>query len=379
MKKVLVASGIRMDLARRSPEYMRELAEHHVGGHLKVAPEHIDPEVLDLMKKPGVDDFVEFDREFARGLEAAGKKQYLVPYFIASHPGSDAGLDDRPGRCSSSATLQARPGAGFHSQPVRHRRLHVSHGLDPFTKKPVFIAKHLRDRKLQRALLQFFKPENYFEVRRALEQAGRQDLIGSGCDCADSETARPRRRSIAAANARTINCAQQTSGDHIRSGPKDIARMRKHAPSIATATAANCHLHVLRPTNINCSISAPAASWIASARSWSIVPRQLPPIATAVSPICVRRAGRYERDRAGRGRWQRKRELTEPWLVRHQRLTCELKLSDAGQVGLFPEQSDNWDWVEPPNCAGRPAAARAQPVRPHRRRDANGGRRLAPK
>ncbi len=77
MKKVLVASGIRMDLARRSPEYMHELATHHVGGHLKVAPEHTDPEVLALMKKPGVDDFVEFDREFKQASQAG--RQEAVP------------------------------------------------------------------------------------------------------------------------------------------------------------------------------------------------------------------------------------------------------------------------------------------------------------
>ncbi|MEX0675514.1 MAG: YgiQ family radical SAM protein, partial [Pirellulales bacterium] len=88
VKKVLVASGIRMDLARRSPDYMRELTTHHVGGHLKVAPEHTDPAVLAQMKKPGVEDFEEFAREFEKESRRAGKEQFLVPYFIASHPGS---------------------------------------------------------------------------------------------------------------------------------------------------------------------------------------------------------------------------------------------------------------------------------------------------
>src|SRR5262249_2002158 len=95
VRKVLVASGIRMDLARRSPEYMRELTAHHVGGHLKVAPEHTDPGVLSTMKKPGIDDFTDFDRDFQNQSRRAGKKQFLVPYFIASHPGStlDAMID----------------------------------------------------------------------------------------------------------------------------------------------------------------------------------------------------------------------------------------------------------------------------------------------
>ena len=89
IRKVLVASGIRMDLAQLSPEYVRELAEHHVGGHLKVAPEHTDLGVLGLMKKPDIDNFGTFAEDFARASKEAGKpKQYLVPYFIASHPGS---------------------------------------------------------------------------------------------------------------------------------------------------------------------------------------------------------------------------------------------------------------------------------------------------
>ena len=83
VKRVLVASGVRMDLARKDPEYLQELAAHHVGGHLKVAPEHTDPEVLRLMKKPSADDYVEFDREFKAASRRVGKKQYTVPYFIA--------------------------------------------------------------------------------------------------------------------------------------------------------------------------------------------------------------------------------------------------------------------------------------------------------
>ncbi|HWC90070.1 MAG TPA: YgiQ family radical SAM protein [Pirellulales bacterium] len=182
VKQVFVASGIRMDLARRSPEYMRELVEHHVGGYLKVAPEHVDPNVLHLMKKPTQEDFVAFDREFKQASAAAGKKQYLVPYFIASHPGSD--LDSMIELALFLKRNHYKPDQvqDFIPSPFDIAACMYHTGLDPFTKKPVYIAKHLRDRKLQRALLQFFKPENYFEVRKALEQAGRQDLIGRGCD-----------------------------------------------------------------------------------------------------------------------------------------------------------------------------------------------------
>ena len=90
IRKVLVASGVRMDLAQLSPEYMRELTEHHVGGHLKVAPEHTDSHTLQMMKKPENGNFESFAREFTKASREAGKpKQYLVPYYISSHPGSD--------------------------------------------------------------------------------------------------------------------------------------------------------------------------------------------------------------------------------------------------------------------------------------------------
>ena len=182
IKKVFVASGIRMDLARRSPEYMRELVRHHVGGHLKVAPEHSDTGVLNLMRKPASDDFDKFADVFDRESKKAGKTQYIIPYYIASHPGSDlhAMID--------LAIFLKRNGyrpdqvQDFIPAPFDVATAMYYTGIDPFTKKPVYVAQHLRDRKLQRALMQFFKPENYFEVRKALEQAGRQDLIGPGCD-----------------------------------------------------------------------------------------------------------------------------------------------------------------------------------------------------
>jgi radical SAM superfamily enzyme YgiQ (UPF0313 family) len=179
----LVASGVRMDLAQLSPEYMRELTEHHVGGHLKVAPEHTDSHTLEMMKKPENGNFESFARDFKNASREAGKpKQFLVPYYISSHPGSDlhAMID--------LAVFLKRNGyrpdqvQDFIPAPFDVATCMYYTGIDPFTKEEVYVARNLRDRKLQRALLQFFKPENYFEVRKALEQAGRTDLIGGGCD-----------------------------------------------------------------------------------------------------------------------------------------------------------------------------------------------------
>jgi uncharacterized radical SAM protein YgiQ len=183
IRKVLVASGIRMDLAQRSPEYMSELTHHHVGGLLKVAPEHTSPGVLNYMRKPGTDDFEEFSKKFKAESKRAGKPQHLVPYFIASHPGSD--LDAMIELAVFLKRNGYRPDQvqDFIPAPMDVATAMYYTGIDPFTKKPVYVARHLSDRKLQRALMQFFKPENYFEVREALRRAGRQDLIGSDCDC----------------------------------------------------------------------------------------------------------------------------------------------------------------------------------------------------
>src|SRR5205807_301931 len=210
IRKVLVSSGIRMDLAQLSPEYMKELAAHHVGGRLKVAPEHTDPTVLATMKKPAIDNFGTFADDFKQASRDAGKpKQALVPYFIASHPGSDlhAMID--------LALFLKRNGyrpdqvQDFIPAPFDIATCMYYTGLDPFTKKPVYVARTLHDRKLQRALMQFFKPENWFTVREALMQAGRQDLIGSGCDCLIP--AHPPKEAI---EARRRQANRAVEGDH---------------------------------------------------------------------------------------------------------------------------------------------------------------------
>jgi len=183
IRKVHVASGIRMDLARRDPEYLRDLATHHVGGFLKVAPEHTSPDVLNLMKKPSIDDFTLFAEAFQKASRAAGKKQYLIPYFIASHPGSDLNAMIDLALYLKRNGYRPDQVQDFIPSPFDVATCMYYTGIEPMSRQPVSVAQHLGDRKLQRALLQFFKPENYFEVRKALEQAGRQDLIGPGCDC----------------------------------------------------------------------------------------------------------------------------------------------------------------------------------------------------
>jgi hypothetical protein len=234
IKKVLVASGIRMDLARRSPEYMRDLVRHHVGGRLKVAPEHTDVGVLNLMRKPSNDDFEKFTEVFHAESAKVGKKQYIVPYFIASHPGCDLNA------MIDLAVFLKRNGykpdqvQDFIPAPFDVATAMYYTGIDPFTKRPVEISRQLRDRKLQRALMQFFKPANYFEVRDALGQAGRSDLIGSGCDCLIPAT--PPREALDArrkdANSRFRGDYVHTIGDQADAGQKTkgTRKQSRHEP-----------------------------------------------------------------------------------------------------------------------------------------------------
>ena len=214
IRKVLVASGIRMDLAQLSPEYVHELAAHHVGGHLKVAPEHTDSNVLRLMKKPDVDNFGGFAKEFTKASKQAGKpKQYLVPYFIASHPGSD--LHAMIGLAEFLKRNGYRPDQvqDFIPAPFDIATCMYYTGIDPFTKEPVHVSKALRDRRMQRALLQFFKPENWFEVREALIEAGRSDLIG-GC-----EGLIPANPPVEALQARRERSDREGRGEYVHTVP----------------------------------------------------------------------------------------------------------------------------------------------------------------
>ncbi len=219
VKKVFVASGIRMDLARRDPKYMKELAQHHVGGYLKVAPEHTHPRVLDLMKKPDGDDFVEFGREFKKASKSVGKDQYLIPYYISSHPGSDLEAMIHLALFLKRNGYKPDQVQDFIPSPFDIAACMYHTGLDPMTMKPVYIAKKMRDRKFQRALLQFFKPENYFEVREALKKAGRSDLIGEGCDCLIPS--RPPRAALDQRRKRANDAlTEHREGDHIRGNPR---------------------------------------------------------------------------------------------------------------------------------------------------------------
>jgi uncharacterized radical SAM protein YgiQ len=182
VKRVFIASGVRMDLAAKSPKYLEELAANHVGGHLKVAPEHISDRVLKLMKKPRRENFLEFKKGFEKASKRVGKEQYLVPYFISSHPGAELSDAIELAVFLKKQGFRPQQVQDFIPTPMDIATCMYYTGIDPVTMNPVHVARGLRDKKLQRSLLQFFRPENYFWVREALERAGRSDLIGTHCD-----------------------------------------------------------------------------------------------------------------------------------------------------------------------------------------------------
>jgi uncharacterized radical SAM protein YgiQ len=183
VKRVHIASGIRMDLANLDDAYVDELVTHHVGGHLKVAPEHQSDRVLALMKKPSHREFETFADKFHRASERAGKEQYLVPYFIASHPGSGVADMIELAVFLKRHGYRPRQVQDFIPAPMDIATCIYHTGIDPLTMAPVDTVKKLRDRQTQRALMQFFEPRNWFAVHKALVDAGRRDLIGGAKHC----------------------------------------------------------------------------------------------------------------------------------------------------------------------------------------------------
>ncbi len=185
VKKVFVRSGIRFDymLTDKKSDFFKQLVEHHVSGQLKVAPEHISPEVLHYMGKPFADVYDDFCDKYYQLSKACGKEQYLVPYLMSSHPGSglkeaiDLALYLKRNRLSPQQVQDFYPTPGTLSTAMYHT------GIDPRTMKPVYVARDKEQKAMQRALLQFGDPKNKQLVLKALREAGREDLIGRGPDC----------------------------------------------------------------------------------------------------------------------------------------------------------------------------------------------------
>jgi uncharacterized radical SAM protein YgiQ len=185
IKKILIGSGLRYDLAIESPEYIKELVTHHVGGYLKIAPEHTEPGPLDKMMKPGIGTYDRFKQLFDRFSAEAGKQQYLIPYFIAAHPGtSDQDMVNLALWLKRNG-FRADQVQTFYPGPMATATAMYHTGRDTLRKvtraSPVMdVARGERRRRLHKAFLRYHDPANWPLLRQALQAMGRADLIGNG-------------------------------------------------------------------------------------------------------------------------------------------------------------------------------------------------------
>ncbi|HEY4974494.1 MAG TPA: DUF3362 domain-containing protein, partial [Steroidobacteraceae bacterium] len=185
IKRVFIASGVRYDLAVESPQYVKELAQHHVGGYLKIAPEAIGEGPLSKMMKPGIGSYDKFKELFDRYSKEAGKEQYLIPYFIAAHPGT---TDEDMLELALWLKLngfRADQVQAFLPSPMATATAMYHSGKNPLKRitrdsEAVLIPKGLRVRRLHKAFLRYHDPNNWPLLREALRRMGRAELIGSG-------------------------------------------------------------------------------------------------------------------------------------------------------------------------------------------------------
>ena len=178
IKRVFIASGVRYDLAERSPEFIEELAKHHTGGQLSVAPEHNESGVLDKMKKPGIASYERFAAAFCQASEKAGKEQYLVPYFISGHPGSTLADAVSLAVYLKNNDMRPRQVQDFIPTPMAIATTMFYTGVDPLTGEPVYTARDMREKRMMKALIFYWDAQHWPLAREALKKAGRADLIG---------------------------------------------------------------------------------------------------------------------------------------------------------------------------------------------------------
>jgi uncharacterized radical SAM protein YgiQ len=184
VKKIHIASGLRYDLAVKSPEYVKELVTHHVGGYLKVAPEHTETGPLDKMMKPGMGSYDTFKEMFDRYSKEAGKEQYLIPYFIAAHPGTtdedmmNLALWLKKNKFRADQVQTFLPSPMSPAATMYHTELNPLRPIRRVGGEAVFSAKGIRQRRLHKAFLRYHDPENWPLLRDALKRMGRADLIG---------------------------------------------------------------------------------------------------------------------------------------------------------------------------------------------------------
>jgi len=225
IKKILIASGVRYDLAVEDPEYVKELAKYHVGGYLKIAPEHTEDGPLTKMMKPGMGSYYQFKELFDKFSKEAGKEQYLIPYFIASHPGtSDEDMLElaiwlKENKFKLDQVQNFYPSPMATATTMYHTEVN---SLRKVTKdsESVISAKGEIHRRLHKAMLRYHDPKNFAQIRKALVKMGREDLIGRGPDhLVPPETAQERNQKAAKAHKGQRAATKHTKAQFVNTAP----------------------------------------------------------------------------------------------------------------------------------------------------------------
>ena len=229
IKKVFIRSGIRFDYLMADPDdsFFRKLVRDNVSGQLKVAPEHCSAGVLAYMGKPDFSVYRRFREKFFDLCRECGKEQYLVPYLMSSHPGSTLHDAIALALYLKRENLSPEQVQDFYPTPGTASTVMFATGIDPFTGKKVYVARDPREKRLQRALLQYGKPENAPLVREALIAAHREDLIGTGKDC----LVRPENNFKPQGKNQGRNQNQKNNRNQKNSRPQNNSRPQKNARS----------------------------------------------------------------------------------------------------------------------------------------------------
>lgn len=241
VKKVFIRSGIRFDylLYDSKDDFFKKLVKDHVSGQLKVAPEHCCNNVLTHMGKPGIEVYDRFKDKFYSYTKEIGKEQYLVPYLMSSHPGSSLNDAVELALYLKKNNMNPEQVQDFYPTPGTASTVMYYTGLDPFTMKEVYVARDYREKQMQRALLQFRRPENRKIIAEALEKCGRTELIGYGDNC----LIRPLTR--------------RDAGNYLKADdrPKNIEKKRNAKPGSQKASSKNVKSVTSDSSHVRCSTS----------------------------------------------------------------------------------------------------------------------------
>ena len=277
VKKVFVRSGIRFDYMLEDPDgqFFSELVHHHISGQLKVAPEHCVDSVLDYMGKPHITVYERFSEKYAKLNQRYDKEQYVVPYLMSSHPGSTLSDAVRLAEYLQARGRQPEQVQDFYPTPGTISTCMYYTGLDPRTMKPVYVAKTPREKSLQRALLQWKRPDKRHAVIEALTEAGREDLIGFGKNCLvrpdTSKSGRPAAqknssgtKQSAPAQKNSSGAKQSSSAQKKASGTKQSAPAQKNASGTKQSAPAQ---RIARNPDKNAKSAGPFAAVAVSGRA----------------------------------------------------------------------------------------------------------------